>query len=182
MYIYIYLNTTEIFYYSHIIFNSLNIFQLGNSTHYFQICRYLHEIRQHVYGDASHCLISLDSQYSFPMKYYQYRLAVKDYTLTIPFPELDDKTQNTVSKEKQYLLTKIRETTYLCPPGLKVEKYSYKIEEGVVKVTPVRKGDMIRLSAYREELPRRYEHGLNERTNLTVCYPTDIVIDFVNIK
>ena len=132
---------------------------------------------QYQHGDVTHCLKTLDTQYAIGLQLRQYRIAVQDYTLSIP-----------INRTKKHPLTDqdvrhiLRDVFDECRTDLPINKYPFYITEDSINVSLVRKGDKILLLKYFKHILNGKEHGENLRTNLKICYPKSITVDYISIR
>ena len=132
---------------------------------------------QYLHGDATNCLQSLDTQYVIGLRLPQYRIAVQDYNLSIP---INRTTQNHLNDGYVRNLVKKYFADY--DPRLPFHRYPFSITQNSIQVNLVKKGDKILLIKLLRQVLNENEFGRNVRTNLTVCYPKSIAIDYITVR
>ena len=138
---------------------------------------------QYQYGDVTDCLQTLDTQHTIGLQWPEYRIAVQDYTLSIP---INRTTRNPIKDQNplkdQNIRNIIKRVFAECRKDLPIDKYPFYITEDSIKVKLVTKGDKILLLTYFKHILNGKQHGQNLRTNLKICYPKNITIDYISVR
>ena len=146
---------------------------------YFQICRIAYEMMQFHRGDTTQCLSAVDGTYcNSQVGASQYKVAIRNYTFTIPIQNaLSYHGSQSIAKER--IIELIREHQ---KEGCEIyaHRYPYRIEDSQLVVTPIEQRDMITMIECNWLVASDYEIGYNQDREYNVCYPSDLVLDYLS--
>ena len=130
-------------------------------------------------GDASQCIGAVDGVYlTRELRIKTYRIAIRDYTFTIPVDNRLAANHNLTEQNK--LVTDLIVKNSPCKVMQNFQKFPYAIVNETIVVTPIRKGQLLLLVFTKATLPPHFEFGQNIGGQYRVCYPADVAVDYID--
>ena len=146
------------------------------------MCRFLYEMMQFVRGDVTQCVAAVDGFYFMYIRSEEYRLAISNYTLEIPLVGKYAAADNKNQVPEENIVNLIRKHLSYCSESTNIRNFPYSIQNDTLVVRPITEGQILKLSSTYQVLIRNYEVAFHEANDYKICYPSNIMVDYIDIQ
>ena len=129
------------------------------------------------YGDVSQCIGAVDWMYFTNLGIKLYVIAIKNYTFIIPLD--GGLIENTNQTNNVKVITGLIERHSPCKISQSLQNSPYFVVNNTILVTPLVKGQVLEPFKLKETVPPNFEVGRASRSKYVVCYPSDVVRDYI---
>ena len=130
-------------------------------------------------GDVSQCIGAVDGMYFTNLGIKLYVIAIKNYTFIIPLE--DGLIANTNQTNDIKVITGLIKRQSPCKISQSFQNFPYLVVNNTILVTPLVKGQVLEPIKLKETVPPNFEVGRASRGKYVVCYPSDVVRDYIQL-